>query len=98
MTRGYGILADTFPGLRETRSKGVPMTRYPPDMLISDVLASDPHAARVFTSLGLGCPSCLGAGMDTLSSVANMHDVPLETLLEALDSLDTTPSSTEETP
>jgi hybrid cluster-associated redox disulfide protein len=74
------------------------MTRYAPDMLISDVLASDPHAARVFTSLGLGCPSCLGAGMETLDSVASMHDVPLETLLQALDSIESTPSSPEETP
>ena len=73
------------------------MTRYAPDMLISDVLASDPHAARVFTSLGLGCPSCLGAGMETLDSVASMHDVPLDTLLEALDTLKGTPQSTEET-
>jgi len=67
------------------------MTRYAPDMLISDVLASDPHVARVFTSLGLGCPSCLGAGMETLDSVASMHDVPLQTLLDALDAVhDTT--------
>ena len=74
------------------------MTRFAPDMLVSDVLASDPNAARVFTSLGLGCPSCLGAGMDTLDSVASMHEVPLEALLDALDSLKSTPSSREETP
>ena len=73
------------------------MTRYAPDMLISDVLASDPHAAAVFTSLGLGCPSCLGAGMETLDSVASMHDVPLETLLGALDALGDKPTATEET-
>ena len=72
------------------------MTRFAPDMLVSDVLASDRHAARVFTSLGLPCPSCLGAGMDTLDSVASMHDVQLDTLLDALDALESIPSSTEE--
>jgi hybrid cluster-associated redox disulfide protein len=73
------------------------MTRYAPDMLISDVLASDPQAARVFTSLGLGCPSCLGAGMETLDSVASMHDVSLETLLDALDAVHDATTATEET-
>jgi hybrid cluster-associated redox disulfide protein len=73
------------------------MTRFAPDMLISDVLASDPGAARVFTSLGLGCPSCMGAGMETLDSVASMHDVPVEELLRALDSIDAQPAPVEET-
>ena len=61
--------------------------RYSSDMLIRDVLTSHPGAAHVFTELGLGCPSCLGAEMETVASVASMHDVPVSTLLDALEAL-----------
>jgi hybrid cluster-associated redox disulfide protein len=63
------------------------MHHYSPDMLISDVLQSDPQAASVFTRLGLGCPSCIGADMETLASVASMHDVPVGQLLDALEAV-----------
>jgi hybrid cluster-associated redox disulfide protein len=63
------------------------MQQYSPDMLISDVLVSHPEAVAVFNRFGLGCPSCLAAGMETLQSVATMHDVPVESLLEALEEL-----------
>lgn len=55
-----------------------------PDTLISDVLAAHPESASVFTRHGLGCPSCLAAGMETLSAVASSHDVALTTLVSEL--------------
>jgi hybrid cluster-associated redox disulfide protein len=63
------------------------MQQYSADMLISDVLVSHPEAVAVFNRFGLGCPSCLAAEMETLQSVATMHDVPVESLLDALDAL-----------
>lgn len=63
------------------------MTRFSREMLIKDVLVSHPHAASVFSSHGLGCPSCLAAEMETLDAVASMHDVPVETLIAELEAL-----------
>jgi len=54
------------------------------DMLIKDVIALHPDAAAVFEKHGLGCGSCLAAGMESVSAVAAVHDVPLVTLLSEL--------------
>ena len=54
---------------------------------IRDVLTQHPEATAVFENLGLGCSSCLAADMETLSSVATMHDIPLERLLTDLNAL-----------
>lgn len=61
------------------------MDRVTPDSIISDVLASHPAAAAVFTHHGLGCPSCLASGMESVSAVAAMHDVSVELLLDELN-------------
>lgn len=63
------------------------MSQYSADMRISEVLVSNPRAVSVFSSLGLGCSSCMAAEMETLESVASMHDVPVEQLLSALDAM-----------
>ncbi len=55
------------------------------DTLISEVLASHPRAADVFSRFGLGCPSCFAASMETVSAVASMHDVSVERLLQELN-------------
>lgn len=57
------------------------------DTLISDVLAAHPGCADVFLRHGLGCPSCLAAGMETVSAIASSHDVTLDALLVELNSL-----------
>ncbi len=69
------------------------MQQISPDTLISDVLTSHPGAVSVFSSFGLGCPACMGAEMETLRSVASMHEVPIEELIRALEAL---PSSDDE--
>lgn len=67
------------------------MDRLSPDTLIRDVLTAHPDAAAVFTAHGLGCPSCLAADMETLASVATMHDISVEALIADLDSLGSRP-------
>lgn len=70
------------------------MGRYTADMLISDVLAAGPEAARVFESFDLGCAGCLASGMESVSAVASSHDVSVDELLEALNAVQ--PSDAEE--
>lgn len=65
------------------------MDRYTADMLIRDVLISQPEAADVFEDYGLGCASCLAAGMETVRAVASMHDVSVDSLLADLNKLPT---------
>lgn len=64
------------------------MSQYTPDTIISDVLRSDPSKAAVFEAFGLGCAGCLAAGMETISAVASMHEVPVGELLNALNATD----------
>lgn len=69
------------------------MNRVTPYSLVSDILTRLPGSVAVFERHGLGCPSCLAAGMDTLSSVASMHDVSLDALIADLALLDTEDTS-----
>jgi hybrid cluster-associated redox disulfide protein len=55
--------------------------------MIREVLVGHPEAADVFERHGLACASCLASGMDTVSAVALMHDVPVDALLEELNQL-----------
>lgn len=61
---------------------------YTRDTLIRDVLTSHAEAASVFERHGLACAVCMGADMESLSSVATMHDIPLDRLLADLNALD----------
>jgi hybrid cluster-associated redox disulfide protein len=63
------------------------MGRYSADMLIQDVLMSHPGVPAIFERYGLACGSCFAADMETLQSVAHMHDVPLDSLVAELDAL-----------
>ena len=63
------------------------MHRVTPDSLVSDILSRFPESVTIFERHGLGCPTCLAAGMDTLNSVASMHDVSLDRLIADLESL-----------
>jgi len=57
--------------------------------LIEDVISAHPDAASVFERHGLGCASCLAAGMESISSAALVHDVSLDELLAELNALET---------
>jgi hybrid cluster-associated redox disulfide protein len=60
---------------------------YTRETLIRDVLMSHAGAVSVFERHGLACAACLGADMETLDSVATMHEIPLAELLADLNAL-----------
>jgi hybrid cluster-associated redox disulfide protein len=60
---------------------------YTRETLIREVLTAHAEAASVFEKHGLACAACLGADMESLSSVASMHDIPLDDLLADLNAL-----------
>jgi hybrid cluster-associated redox disulfide protein len=63
------------------------MGRYSADMLIQDVLMSHPGVPAIFERYGLACGSCFAADLETLQSVAHMHDVSVQSLIAELDAL-----------
>lgn len=63
------------------------MTTYRSDMLIKDVLTSHEGVAAVFERHSLGCAACLAAELETLASVATMHDIPVDVILRDLNAL-----------
>jgi hybrid cluster-associated redox disulfide protein len=63
------------------------MTAYTRDTLIRDVLTSREGSVAVFERYGLGCAVCLGADMETLASVAIMHEISVDELLDDLNAL-----------
>jgi hybrid cluster-associated redox disulfide protein len=65
---------------------------YTRDTLIREVLTAHAEAATVFERHGLACAACLGADMETLASVATMHEIPLSELLSDLNALTDTDS------
>jgi hybrid cluster-associated redox disulfide protein len=60
---------------------------YTSDMLIRDVLLSDPAAPAIFERHGLACCHCLAAEMETLAAVAAMHEIPVDVLLADLNAI-----------
>lgn len=71
------------------------MATFTRDTLIRDVLSSLEGSAAVFERYGLGCPMCLAADLETLSSVATMHDIPVDGLIADLNALDSNDSEVE---
>lgn len=65
------------------------------ETLIRDVLDSVEGSASVFERYGLGCPMCLAADMETIASVATMHDIPVDGLISDLNALDSNDSEVE---
>jgi hybrid cluster-associated redox disulfide protein len=63
------------------------MAQYTRETLIRDVLTSSGGSAAVFERYGLACPMCLAADMETLGSVAGMHDIPVDGLIADLNAL-----------
>jgi hybrid cluster-associated redox disulfide protein len=65
------------------------------DTLIREVLVGHPDAAEVFDRHGLACASCLASGMESVSAVAAIHDVPVDVLLAELNQLSVPPAPEE---
>lgn len=64
------------------------MASYTRETLIRDVLVSNPDAIAVFERHGLPCAHCMASEMETLSSVAVMHDISVDALLKDLEALE----------
>jgi hybrid cluster-associated redox disulfide protein len=64
------------------------MAQYTRDTLIRDVLNAAEGSVAVFERYGLACPMCLAADMETLGSVAGMHDISVDGLIADLNALD----------
>jgi hybrid cluster-associated redox disulfide protein len=60
---------------------------YTRETVIRDVLTSHEGTVAIFERYGLGCAVCLGADMETLASVATMHDILVEDLIRDLNAL-----------
>lgn len=72
---------------RRVRVGQAKVQHYTRDMIIRDVLVSHEGAAAVFDRHGLACGVCIGAEMETLESVALMHGIPVDNLIEDLNAL-----------
>ncbi|MGE5598392.1 MAG: DUF1858 domain-containing protein [Bacteroidota bacterium] len=54
------------------------------DTPILAILEEYPETRAVFIELGMGCPECLGAGMETVETGARMHGLDVRAVLAAL--------------
>jgi hybrid cluster-associated redox disulfide protein len=61
------------------------MTEFTEDTLIKDLIAASPTAATVLERNGLGCASCLAAGLDTVASAASAHELDAAALLREIN-------------
>lgn len=84
----YGHIATPdLTGVASDERWGAAMEAFTSDTLIRDVLTAHPGAAEVFERHGLACAGCMGADMETLASVAVMHDMPVDDLIADLKAL-----------
>ena len=55
------------------------------DMTIAEVLKAKPQAAAVLMSRGMNCLGCVIAQGETLEQAADVHGIPVEELLWAIN-------------
>jgi hybrid cluster-associated redox disulfide protein len=58
------------------------------NMLVSDVLAASPAAARVFVERGMGCVGCPFAPFETVSEAAREYGIQPSELANALAAME----------
>ena len=63
------------------------MAAFTPDTLIKDVLVQQAGRRDRLRKARARVPQCLAAGMESVSAVASMHDVPVSALLDELNDL-----------
>lgn len=61
--------------------------KYTPDMLIGEVLATNPEAARVLTEIGMHCLGCPSSQMESIAEAAMVHGLEVDALIERLNTL-----------
>jgi hybrid cluster-associated redox disulfide protein len=55
------------------------------DSTIYDLLKAKPESTEVLFKFGMGCVGCAIARGETIREAAEVHGIPLEELLKALD-------------
>lgn len=55
------------------------------DMTIMEAIEKSPDAADVFTGFGMHCLGCAIAHGETVEQAAQVHNIDLEEMLEALN-------------
>lgn len=55
------------------------------EMLVCDILDSNPQLEDIFNAHGMNCMGCPGSNAETLEDAAEGHDVDLKKLLEDLN-------------
>lgn len=60
----------------------VPITK---EMTIADILKKKPKAASTLLSHGMHCLGCVIAQGETLEQAAEVHGIPIEELLKAIN-------------
>jgi len=58
------------------------------DTTIEEALEMCPRAAEVFNAHHMGCFACLAASAETIEQGALMHDIDVQTLVDALNACD----------
>lgn len=57
------------------------------EMTIGEVIRSNPMAAQVLMSFGMGCVGCPSAQMETLEEASQVHGMDVNKLVEALNQM-----------
>lgn len=55
------------------------------DTIIADVIKTNPKAAEILMSFGMGCIGCPSAQMEKLEDACEIHGLNLEEVLEKLN-------------
>jgi len=55
------------------------------EMTIAEILKAKPEAAAVLMSRGMHCLGCVIAQGETLEQAADVHGIPVDELLKAID-------------
>lgn len=55
------------------------------DMIIADVLKSNPNAAMILMNNGMGCLGCPSSQSETLEQAVEIHGMDIEKLLNELN-------------
>lgn len=55
------------------------------DMTIGEVIETNPEAARILMSFGMGCIGCPASQAETLEEASQVHGMDIDKLLEALN-------------
>ena len=57
------------------------------EMTIGEVIKSNPMAAQVLMSFGMGCVECPSAQMETLEEASQVHGMDVNKLVDALNQM-----------